>query len=108
MLSQAKLYFDLTNIFFYLVDVNADYYPLNLFRYFTGKVNNTLYLTPSYNIFKNTLKIFFLVWLFCLSSKLFSLICVPVAQGLKHCKGCGFDSQGSHILTIQMYSLNAL
>ncbi len=27
--SQAKQNFDLTN-FFYLVDVNADYYPLNL------------------------------------------------------------------------------
>ncbi len=23
-------------------------------------------------------------------------------------KGCGFDSQGTHILTIQMYNLNAL
>ncbi len=30
---------------------------------------------------------------------------VPVAQWLEHCvsraKGCGFDSQGAHILTIQ-------
>ncbi len=38
--------------------------------------------------------------------------CVPVAQWLENCiskrKGCGFDSQGTHILTIQMYSLNAL
>ncbi len=44
MLYQAKLNFDLTN-FFYLVDVNPDYDPLNLFRYFTGKANNTFYNT---------------------------------------------------------------
>ncbi len=39
-------------------------------------------------------------------------ICVPVAQWLEHCvssaKVVGFDSQRTHILTIQMYSLNAL
>ncbi len=54
---QANLNLDLTNLF-YLVDVNADYYPLNIFRYFTGKANNTLFITPSHNIFKNTFKIF--------------------------------------------------
>ncbi len=40
------------------------------------------------------------------------IVPVPVAQWLEHCiskhKGCGFDSQGTIILTIQMYSLNAL
>ncbi len=36
---------------------------------------------------------------------------VPVAQWLEHCvssaKGCGFDSQGTHIL-MKMYNLNAI
>ncbi len=40
------------------------------------------------------------------------IVPVPVAQWLEHCvskhKGCGFDFQGTNILTIQMYSLNAL
>ncbi len=39
---QAKFWLDKL---FFLVDVNADYYPLNLFRYFTGKANNTFYNT---------------------------------------------------------------
>ncbi len=38
------------------------------------------------------------------------LICYCSSVRLKHCvssaKGCGFDSQGTHIMTIQMYILN--
>ncbi len=42
-------------------------------------------------------------------SVIFLSSCGSVVRALhQQCKGCGFDSQGTHILTIQIHRLNAL
>ncbi len=42
---------------------------------------------------------------------LYCLSCVPCGSVVEHCvssaKGCGFDSQGTHVL-MKMYNLNAI